>query len=113
MEKLTNHRIGNLGMLTVSIPLSEIRAIGLKNFSKRNIRSAQVQPYQSHNAKKRKKQTWYWDKVHQTEFHNMEDTIAKDLALASPDYMSSKQLGSVITQVNRPIAFFSRKLTEM
>ena len=42
--------------------------------------------------------------------------------LAYPDYSqeleiyadaSSKQLGAVITQGNKPIAFFSRKLTEM
>ena len=46
--------------------------------------------------------------------------IAKEVVLAYPDYSkvfeiytdaSSKQLGSVITQENRPIAFFSRKLT--
>ncbi len=46
-------------------------------------------------------------------------TIAKDVVLAYPDYSmefeiytdaSSKQLGSVITQGNRPLAFFSRKL---
>ncbi len=44
-----------------------------------------------------------------------------DVVLAYPDYLkefeiytdaSSKQLGAVITQGNRPIAFFSRKLTE-
>jgi hypothetical protein len=47
-------------------------------------------------------------------------TIAKDVVLAYPDFnkgfdiytdASSKQLGAVITQDNRPIAFFSRKLT--
>ncbi len=52
----------------------------------------------------------------------MKATIARDVALAYPDYLkefeiytdvSSKQLGTVITQGNRPIAFFSRKLTEM
>jgi len=49
-------------------------------------------------------------------------TITRDVVLAYPDYSaefdiytgsSSKQLGAVITQGNRPIAFFSRKLTEM
>ena len=52
----------------------------------------------------------------------MKATIAKDAALAYPDYSkelemytdtSSKQLGSVITQGNRHIKFFSRKLTAM
>ena len=48
-------------------------------------------------------------------------TITKDVALAYPDYSkefeiytdaSSKQLGAVIAQGKRPVAFFSRKLTE-
>jgi hypothetical protein len=47
-------------------------------------------------------------------------TIAKEVVLAYPDFTkpfdiytdaSTKQLGSVITQDNRPIAFFSRKLS--
>jgi hypothetical protein len=47
-------------------------------------------------------------------------TIAKDVVLAYLDFTkpfdiytdtSTKQLGSVITQDNRPIAFFSRKLS--
>ena len=55
-------------------------------------------------------------------FDSMKATIAKDVALTYPDYSkefeiytdaSSKQLGAVITQVNRPIVFFNRKLTEM
>ncbi len=48
-------------------------------------------------------------------------TIARDVVLAHPDYSKefeiytdalTNQLGTVITQGNRPIAFFSRKLTE-
>ncbi len=47
-------------------------------------------------------------------------TITKDVVLAYPDYSkvfeiytdaSSKQLGVVITQGNRPIAFFGRKFS--
>jgi len=47
-------------------------------------------------------------------------TIAKEVVLAYPDFTkpfdiytdaSTKQLGSVITQDNRPVAFFSRKLS--
>jgi len=73
-------------------------------------------------AKKNKKHAWYRDEVYQTTFENVKATIAKAVALAYPDYSkeveiytdpSSKQLGVVITQGNRPIAFFSKKLTEM
>ena len=55
-------------------------------------------------------------------FDNVKATIARDVVLAYPDFSqefeiytdaSSKQLGAVITQGNRPIAFFSRKLTKM
>ena len=72
-------------------------------------------------AKKTKKRAWHWDEVHQIAFDNIKATIARDVVLAYPDYSkefeiytdaSSKQLGAVITQGNRPIAFFSRKLTE-
>jgi ribonuclease HI len=72
-------------------------------------------------ANKTKKRAWYWDEVHQIAFDNVKATIARDVCLAYPDYSkefeiytdaSSKQLGAVITQGNKPIAFFSRKLTE-
>jgi hypothetical protein len=62
---------------------------------------------------------WHWDKVHQRAFDHVKATIAKEVVLAYPDYSkvfeiytnaSSKQLGAVITQENRPIAFFSQKL---
>ncbi len=48
--------------------------------------------------------------------------IAKETVLAYPDFLktfeiytdaSSTQLGAVITQDNRPIAFYSRKLSKM
>ncbi len=64
---------------------------------------------------------WHWDKVHQRAFNHVKATIIKDVVLAYPDYCkvfkiytdaSSKQLGAVITQDNRRIAFFSRKLSD-
>ncbi len=67
-----------------------------------------------------KKVPWHWDKVHQRAFNHVKATIAKDVVLAYPDYSkvfkiytdaSSKQLGAVITQDNRPIVFFSWKLS--
>ncbi len=71
-------------------------------------------------AKGTKKVPWHWDEVHERAFDHVKATIAKDVVLADPDYSkvfdiytdaSSKQLGAVITQDNRPIAFFSRKLS--
>ena len=72
-------------------------------------------------AKGTKKVPWHWDEVHQRAFDMVKTTIAKDVVLAYPDYdkvfevytdASSTQLGSVITQSNRPLAFFSRKLSD-
>ncbi len=69
-----------------------------------------------------KKVPWHWDEVHQRAFDHMKATIAKDVVLAYPDYSkifeiytdaSSKQIGAVITQDNRPIAFFSWRLSNM
>jgi hypothetical protein len=71
-------------------------------------------------AKGTKKRPWHWDEVNQRTFDHVKATIARDVILAYPDYSevfeiytdaSSKQLGAVITQKNRPIAFFSRKLS--
>jgi hypothetical protein len=71
-------------------------------------------------AKETKKVPWHWDEVHQRAFDNIKAAIGKDVVLAYPDYSkvfeiytdaSSKQLGAVITQDNRPITFFSRKLS--
>jgi hypothetical protein len=64
-----------------------------------------------------KKRPWHWDSNHQTAFDNAKTTIAKEVVLAYPDFSkpfdiytdaSTKQLGGVITQYNRPIAFVSR-----
>ena len=71
-------------------------------------------------ANKIKMAPWHWDKIHQQAFDNIKATIAKDVILAYPDYSqgfevytdSSKlQLGAVITQNNRPLVFFSQKLS--
>jgi hypothetical protein len=68
-----------------------------------------------------KKSPWRWDPIHQTVFDNVKATIAKEVVLAYPDFSkpfeiytdaSTKRLGAVITQDNRPIAFFSMKLTK-
>ncbi len=73
-------------------------------------------------AKGTKKVPWHWDEVHQRAFNHVKATIAKDVVLPYPDYSkvfeiytdaSSKQLGAVITQDNRLIAFFSWKLSNV
>ncbi len=71
---------------------------------------------------KTKKKPWQWESIHQQAFDNVKATIAKEVVLAYPDFTkpfeiytdaSTMQLGSVITQGNRPIMFFSRKLSVM
>ncbi len=68
-----------------------------------------------------KKTPWKWDPIHQAVFDCVKATITKEVVLAYPDFSkpfeiytdaSTLQLGAVITQDNRPIAFFSRKLSE-
>jgi hypothetical protein len=70
---------------------------------------------------KTKKKSWRWDPIHQHAFDNVKAAIAKETVLAYPDFLkpieiytdaSSIQLGAVITQDNRPIAFVSRKLSK-
>ena len=59
------------------------------------------------------------NKVYQRACDRVKATITRDVVLAYPDYSeileiytnaSSKQIGAVITEKNRPIAFFSWKL---
>jgi hypothetical protein len=75
----------------------------------------------STKAKGTKKVPRHWDEVHQRAFNHVKATIIKDVVLAYPDYnkvfeiysdASSKQLGAVITQDNRPIVFFHWKLSD-
>jgi hypothetical protein len=71
---------------------------------------------------KTKKKPWQWDQTHQKAFDNVKAAIAKETVVAYPHFLkpfeiytdaSSMQLGAVITQNKRPIAFFSRKRSEM
>jgi hypothetical protein len=66
-----------------------------------------------------KKKPWKWESIHQQAFDDVGATIAKEIVLAYPDFTkpfeiytdaSATKLGAAITQGNRPIAFFSRKL---
>jgi len=67
-----------------------------------------------------KKKSWYWGEAHQQAFDSVKQALARDVMLAYPDYSktfeiytdaSTVQLGGVITQNNRPLAFFCRKLS--
>ncbi len=69
---------------------------------------------------KTKKKPWRWESIHQEAFDNIKATMAKEVVLTYPDFTkpfeiytdaSTMQLGAVITQGNRPILFFSRKLS--
>ncbi len=71
---------------------------------------------------KTKKKPWRWDPIHQQAFNNVKAAIPKKTVLAYPYFSkpfeiymdaSATQFGAVITQDNRPIAFFSRKLSKM
>ncbi len=70
---------------------------------------------------KTKKKPWRWDPTCQQGFDDVKAAIAKETVLAYLDFLkpfeiyadaSSMQLGAVITQDNRPMAFFGRKLSK-
>jgi hypothetical protein len=79
-----------------------------------------VQSDKNDKSKKNQKVSLHWDKVHQRASNHIKATIAKEVFLSYLDYSkvfeihtdaSSMQLGAVITQDNRPILFFSPKLS--
>ena len=62
---------------------------------------------------------WHWTDVHQKAFDTMKKLISRDALLAYPNFnkqfdihtdASKSQLGAVISQNNKPIAFYSCKL---
>jgi len=69
---------------------------------------------------KTKKRPWYWDETHTEAFEQIKATLARDCLLTYPDYSgtpfeiytdaSSRQLGAIITQKGKVLAYFSRKL---
>ncbi len=85
--------------------------------------SGRVQQNKDHQKNKTKKKHWRWDPIHQQAFDNVKAAIAKETVIAYPDFFlkpfeiytdaSATQLGAMIAQDNRPIAFFSRKLSKM
>lgn len=68
-----------------------------------------------------KKVKWQWGETEQKAFDELKATISKETLLAFPDFnkefhiytdASDYQLGAVIMQGNKPLAFYSRKLTD-
>ncbi len=68
------------------------------------------------------KKSLRWDPIYQQAFDNVKAAITKEVVLAYSDFSksfeiytvtSAMQLGAVIAQDNRPIAFFRRKLFKM
>ena len=73
------------------------------------------------NNLNRKEQKWQWGPTEQRDFDNMKRVMAKETLLHYPDFnkpfeihtdASLHQIGAVITQDNKPIAFYSRKLRD-
>ena len=66
-----------------------------------------------------KNKKWYWTQINQDAFDFVKRTLAEEVILAYPNYgevfeiytdASQRQLGALITQNERPLAFFSCKL---
>jgi hypothetical protein len=66
-----------------------------------------------------KESKWDWTDTHQSAFNKIKQIISREVLLTYPDFSkpfeiytdaSHIQLGAVITQDNKPIAFYSRKL---
>jgi hypothetical protein len=80
-----------------------------------------VRRNKNHQQEYDQEKPWWWDPIYQQAFDNIKAAIAKETVLACPDFLkpfeiytdaSAAQLGAVIAQDNRPIAFFSRKLSK-
>jgi hypothetical protein len=63
-----------------------------------------------------------WNTEHNEAFHKMKQVMAAEMMLTYPNFdepfvvhtdASNKQIGGVITQNNKPLGFFSKKLTEV
>ena len=70
---------------------------------------------------KKKPKKFEWLPIHQSAFNEIKRIVSRDVTLAYPNFSkplvlytdaSDYQLGSVITQEGRPLAFYSRKLNK-
>ena len=96
------------------------RFIGIVNYYRDSWirRSDLLAPLTTLSGKKAK---WKWTPVHSKAFETMKKVVASQVQLSFPDFSkpfqiytdaSKTQLGAVIAQDNKPIAFFSRKLNK-
>jgi hypothetical protein len=83
-------------------------------------------PHRSHplallTALTKKNIKFEWTKEHQQAFDSLKNSLAREVVLAYPDFSVpfeiytdalKYQIGSVITQKDKPLAFYSRKLTD-
>jgi hypothetical protein len=94
------------------------RFIGMVNYYRDmwGKRSEILAPLASLTSKQAK---WKWEPEHQKAFEDMKAIISREAMLAYPDFneefvihtdASHSQLGAVISQKGKPIAFYSRKL---
>ena len=94
------------------------RFIGMINFNKDMIqgRSSTIAPLTKLTSKT---VPWKWTEVEQKAFEEIKSKLSKQTLLTYPDFnkpfdihtdASDTQLGAVISQENRPIAYFSRTL---
>ena len=96
------------------------RFIGIVNYYRDSWirRSDLLSPLTTLSGKKAK---WKWTSVHTKAFETMKKVVANQVQLSFPDFnkpfqiytdASDIQLGAVVAQDNKPIAFFSRKLNK-
>jgi len=57
-----------------------------------HITDRRARSYQVIRAWNTKKVPWHWDEVHQKAFDYVKDVIAKDVALAYPDYSKAFEI---------------------
>jgi hypothetical protein len=67
------------------------------------------------------KRNFFWTEVHEKAFQQMKHIMSQDTLLTNPQFdqpfvvhtnASDKQIGGVVMQNNKPLGFFSKKLTE-
>jgi hypothetical protein len=67
------------------------------------------------------KTKFFWAEAQESAFQKMKEILAQDAMLTYPEFdkpfiiytdASERQIGGIVTQNNRPLGFFSKKLSE-